>query len=62
MVESVIRIEIDGAPAEGGARRVVRSHDAIARKSGEAAEAIGRVRIGYGSGLGAGSRRRASRD
>ncbi len=43
MAERVIRIVIDSTAAEAGARRVVRSLDAIARKSGEAAEAIGRV-------------------
>ncbi len=43
MAERVIRIAIDSAPAEAGARRVVRSLDAIAGKSREAAEAIGHV-------------------
>ena len=43
MAERVIRIAIDSTAAEAGARRVVRSLDAIARKGGEAAEAIGRV-------------------
>lgn len=43
MAERVIRIAIDSAPAEAGARRVVRSLDAIARKGREAAEAGDRL-------------------
>ena len=46
MAEHVIRIAIDGAPAEIGARRVVRSLEEIGRKSREVAAEIGKVESG----------------
>jgi hypothetical protein len=46
MDERVIRIAIDSAPAEAGARRVVRSLEAIARKSRETTAEIGKVESG----------------
>ena len=46
MAEHVIRIAIDGAPAEAGARRVVRSLEEIGRKSREVAAEIGKVESG----------------
>ncbi len=46
MVERVVRIAIDSAPAEAGARRVVRSLEEIGRKSREVAAGISKVESG----------------